>query len=44
MMMAYWEPPYPIMSDDMVDEPFEGDPDEWHDQRQFDRAVKELGL
>jgi len=36
-----WEPQYPIMSDDMLEE-YEPDPDDWHDQRQFDRAVDEL--
>ena len=39
-----FEPPYPIMSDDMLEEEEEPDPDDWHDQRQFDRACEELGL
>jgi len=39
-----FEPPYPIMSDDMLEEEEKSDPDDWHDQRQFDRACEELGL
>lgn len=39
-----FEPPYPIMSDDMMEDELEDDPDEWHDQRQFERACDELGL
>jgi len=40
-----FEPPYPIMPlpEDMWDEE-EPDPDNWHDQQQFDRACEELGL
>ena len=39
-----WEPEYPIMSDDMLEEheQHEPDPDDWYDQQQFDRAVDEL--
>ena len=42
--MTYWEPPYPIMSDDMIEDDVIDDPDDWHDQRQFERACEEQGL
>ena len=39
-----WEPEYPIMSDDMVEDEYEIDPDDARDEQLFDEIREDLEL